>query len=131
MALENDLSSPGLSAPAHTPGTKRWSISQRLKAMLAVIVGLIVLGDFFTGWADRKAADHESEAVRKEHTLLRATDRVRYDMLQMSDSLRGLLLDRSDKLEKRRKRDADDAATPVRQRMDHSLLGNLLEHRRR
>ncbi|HSH96598.1 MAG TPA: methyl-accepting chemotaxis protein [Roseimicrobium sp.] len=80
------------------------TIVQRLKATLVLLVGLAVVA-----WFAEMLIANSLVTVEEEQTRLVAqVDRISYDMLQMSDALRGLLLSPTNTMERQRKLDADD-----------------------
>ncbi len=86
---------------------KNWTLTFRLKVMLAVTMALILCGNFLSERVDRQVSKIESDAVALQNTFLRTADQIRFDMLQMSDALRGLLMNPTDETERKRKLDAD------------------------
>src|SRR5687768_16540996 len=84
---------------------KSWTISVRLYLLLGLLLALLLAGVLTLIVASKR--DHEAAAF---HERLGATAaEVRYDMLQMSDALRRVLLDPEDDEERRRKVVADEA----------------------
>ena len=78
-----------------------------MKATLATIIVLLLVGVGVTWYADKQVAKHEAEANFKHDTLQTTADRIRYSTLEMSDAMRGLLLDPKSETERKRKLDAD------------------------
>src|SRR4051812_42094791 len=78
---------------------------KRLRKILNVLsAALLVLCLILTVWLDRR-----KEAVRDQNEdLVATTVRIRYDILQMSDGMRGMLLAPDSAIERKRKFDADD-----------------------
>ncbi|MDB6174063.1 MAG: methyl-accepting chemotaxis sensory transducer [Chthoniobacteraceae bacterium] len=72
-----------------------------------MIIGLVLCSDFITARVDQKASKIDSDAAALQEKLLGTAQRIRFDMLQMSDALRGILMDPKNELEKKRKLDAD------------------------
>jgi methyl-accepting chemotaxis protein WspA len=82
---------------------KNWTIIRRLHATLALIILLSLLGVALLVGLEEKVSRVRSEG---DHLLLIA-EQLRYNMLQMSDALRGHLLDPQNELEIKRKHQAD------------------------
>jgi methyl-accepting chemotaxis protein WspA len=82
---------------------KNWTIIRRLHATLALLILLSLLGVALLVGLEKQVARIRAE---EDHALLIA-QRLRYDMLGMSDALRGHLLDPKNELEKKRKQAAD------------------------
>jgi methyl-accepting chemotaxis protein WspA len=104
---------------------------QRLNVAILLVI-ILVLGAFgLTLWV----TEVRSAALVRSELLSSARDRIAYDVVQVSDSVRGLLLDPKDEAEKGRKREAEaeltaslasiQAAFPTR-----AGLSNAVEHLR-
>ena len=90
---------------------KSMTIGQRMNTTMAALVLLLLLGVGMALWAERI----RTHSAQRADELLHARDRVYFDLAEMSDSFRGLLIwPRNDK-EARHHRDvkADLAATVV------------------
>ncbi|MEY4916134.1 MAG: hypothetical protein RL616_47 [Verrucomicrobiota bacterium] len=87
---------------------KNRTIAQRLGITLGCLAAMFLIGLFVTLWVERR----DNEAVKQiaEHKRLIAvtTGEIRYAMLQMSDAIRGMLVDPKNELERKRKLEADD-----------------------
>jgi len=79
--------------------------SRNVRRILNGLTGLLVILSFALSlWLD-----HRKGKVRDENDRLTMTAlRIRYDMLQMSDGMRGMLLAPDSAMERKRKFDADD-----------------------
>src|ERR1035438_2864228 len=82
---------------------KELSIWQRLNTAFWLLIVLLLAGVGLALWA---AAARTAEAHRSDQ-LSAAKDRVAYDVVFISDTVRGLLLDPKNEAEKRRMRDAE------------------------
>ncbi len=82
---------------------KSFTIAQRLLTLLVLVLALLLTGVFFLLHADHR----EKAALRSHHDLIVAAGSIRYDMLQMSDAMRGLLIGADPENERRRKLEAD------------------------
>ena len=82
---------------------KSWSISQRLLALIGLLLAVLLVGAGVFYRADHR----ENEAIERRARLLAVAARLRYDMLQLSDAMRGLLLEPSSVVERERKVAAD------------------------
>ncbi len=87
---------------------KSWSISQRLLALIGLIVTLLLIGagNFY------RADHHETEAIERRERIFAVASRIRFDMLQMSDGMRGMLITTGD-AERQRKLAADEDLVKV------------------
>lgn len=68
---------------------KNWSICQRLLGLVGFLLLALLIGVSIFYRADY----HESAALERRERLLTTAVRIRFDMLQLSDAMRGLLLD--------------------------------------
>jgi methyl-accepting chemotaxis protein WspA len=82
---------------------KELTIWQRLNTAFWLLIVLLLAGVGLALWA---AAARTAEAHRSDQ-LSAAKDRVAYDVVFISDTVRGLLLDPKNEAEKRRMRDAE------------------------
>jgi methyl-accepting chemotaxis protein WspA len=82
---------------------KDFTIWQRLNAAFWVLVGLLLGGVVLALWV----ASARSAAAHRSDELSAAKDRIAYDVVFISDTVRGLLLDPRNDAEKRRKHDAE------------------------
>ncbi len=90
---------------------KSSKVTRRLRQLLSALTVILVVVSFAL-----TLLLNLREARIREHnaTLTAATERIRYDMLQMSDAMRGMLLAPDSAGERQRKLDADeDIATTV------------------
>ncbi len=87
---------------------KSWSISQRLLALIGLILALLFIGagNFY------RVDHHEAEAIERRERVMGVVSRIRFDMLQMSDAMRGMLIATGDG-ERQRKLAADDDLSRV------------------
>eukprot|EP01035_Chromulina_nebulosa_P053876 gene53876-73710_t len=92
---------------------KSWSIAHRLFALFLFIVVLFAvgLGVFY------RADERESDVLDQRERLLDGGATIRYEMMVMSDALRGLLLDPTHTSERDRKRSADEKFTKALDRL--------------
>lgn len=91
---------------------KPLNIWQRLNLALLFLVLLLLAGVGLAFWVQH----NRDTAERRQLDLLRARDRIAYDILLITDSLRALSLDPKNKLEQNRTRDAEsDLRTRVTQ----------------
>ena len=83
---------------------KSWSIAHRLFALFIFIVVLFAvgLGVFY------RAVEREVDVTDQRERLLDGGAKIHYEMMVMSDALRGLLLDPQHTTERERKRVADE-----------------------
>ena len=84
-----------------------WTITQRLNATIFLIIALAVASLALTWWLEREGSKRELAAAHDQEFLLLSAAHIRYDLLQRSDALRGLLLEPRSASERRRKLDAD------------------------
>jgi methyl-accepting chemotaxis protein WspA len=102
---------------------KSWSIAHRLFALFIFIVVLFAVGLSVFYRADQR----ESDVLDQRERLLDGGATIRYEMMVMSDALRGLLLDPTHVSERERKRTADDNFSKTLERIkplmqDHPAL---------
>lgn len=83
---------------------KSLSIAQRLLALLGLMLALILAGIVLLVRADRR----EVEAADRHDELLTVAAEIRYEMLEASDILRGLLLESGSQAERQRKSASDE-----------------------
>ena len=86
---------------------KQWTIAQRLKATLTLIVFLLLAGVTAIWWMQKGVQDTEQAAQHQRETLLINSAHIRLSMSEMNDAMRGVLLDPKNLAEKKRKTDAD------------------------
>ncbi|MBS0630611.1 MAG: HAMP domain-containing protein [Verrucomicrobia bacterium] len=96
---------------------KSWTIAQRLYIFFGIVI--VALGAGF--WLFLHSDNLESEAVQRREQMGDATDRIRYDILTMSDALRGLLIDPKNQTEQQRKNDADDDLAKTMEEVKQTL----------
>ena len=103
---------------------KHWTIAQRLTAALIALQTLLLIVVALACWVDTNALEAQARAMHRREQILLGVERIRYDMLSMSDAIRGLLIDPRSDTEQRRKQAADDdlvaAASEMRQLLDHT-----------
>jgi len=87
---------------------KKWTISRRIKFLLAGIITLIVFDDCFAWWVDRHMDWIGTNVSHREEAVMNTTDRMRHDLSQISESLSLLLLDSKNEVERKAKQEADD-----------------------
>ena len=84
-----------------------------IRARMALTVGLLVVLSIgavaMTFYTANLAAARQSAAITHEKEYTAAVDAIRFYMLEMSDAMRGTLLDPSNKAERERKEEADKA----------------------
>src|SRR6516162_2386913 len=85
--------------------SKKPGISQRLNRALGLMVILLVASAGLLLWI----VQVRSQAMEQKLSLRGVTDRLGYHLTQMSDSVRGLLLDPKSKAEKTRLVEAEKA----------------------
>jgi methyl-accepting chemotaxis protein WspA len=88
---------------------KSWSISQRLLSLIAALLAVLAIGAVVFLRADHQ----EAQALERRSRFEGVATRLRLDMLQMSDAMRGQLLEPTNTVERERKAasDADLART--------------------
>lgn len=86
----------------------KWTVIQRLHATLTLILALSAIGAGISWLVERNATKAHARAAGRREELLLAAERVRHDMLVMSDAMRGCMLNPKDEAERKRKRQADD-----------------------
>ncbi len=82
---------------------KSWSIAHRLFALFLLIVGLFAAGIAIFFWADER----EAQVIEEREQMLDGGAVIRFEVMVMSDALRGVLLDPTKTAERERKRAAD------------------------
>jgi len=80
------------------------TIWQRINAALLALILLLLVGVGLALWV----ADVQLEASQGSHQLSAARDQIRYDVVLISDTVRGLLLDPRNEAEKRHKHEAEE-----------------------
>jgi methyl-accepting chemotaxis protein WspA len=83
---------------------KKTTIWQRLNTALLLLILVLLAGVGLALWV----AEARLVATQRSEQLSGARDRIRYDMLLISDTVRGLLLDPKNDAERKQKRDAED-----------------------
>ncbi len=96
-----------------TKARTEFSLARRLTLTLTAIV--VASAAAIGGCLWLSARDHQQHArlVNQQHQLTLIADRLRYDILQMADAMRGIALEPSSQLERERKQAADDDLTRV------------------
>jgi len=90
---------------------KTITIWQRLNTAFWLLIVLLLAGVGLALWV----ASARSAGVHRSDQLSAAKDRIAYDVVLISDTVRGLLLDPNNEAEKRRKREAEtDLAAQLR-----------------
>lgn len=92
------------------PFMKKMTIGQRMNTARTVLAGMLVIGVLLALWAERI----RSNATQSNMRLESRKDRMYFDLVAMSDALRGLMLNPKDVNQRRRY----DEAT-------RNLLGNM------
>ena len=82
---------------------KNWTIIQRLRATLALLILLSLMGTVLLVGLEKRVSSTQAEGSR----ALVLAERMRYDLLERSDALRALLMDPKDALERKRAQEAD------------------------
>lgn len=80
------------------PLMKKMTIGQRLNASRTVLAGMLVIGVLLALWGEHIRSVSELSSER----LQRSKDRIYFDMVEMSDSLRGLLVEPENDFEQKR-----------------------------
>jgi len=83
------------------------TIKRRLYVTLCTLVSLSLAGLAVTLWVETRSNSEVAAALEEQGRLNDLAQRIRFDMLQMSDGLRGMLLNPNSEVEKARKLDAD------------------------
>ncbi len=83
------------------------TIWQRLNTALLLLILLLLAGLGLALWV----ADKRVEASHRSDHLSSARDRIAYDVVLISDTVRGLLLDPKNEAERKHKREAEDDLT--------------------
>jgi methyl-accepting chemotaxis protein len=87
---------------------KHRTVAERVYIALASLLCLFVIGMGLKVWFERhEAVNHQALEDRKREISVAAAN-IRFDMLEMSDALRGMLLNPKSELEKNRKLAADE-----------------------
>jgi len=81
----------------------KMSIWQRLSSTLGILTALLLIAGGLAWWIERT----RSEAVRRSEMLNGANYRIHYDIVQMSDAVRGLLVESKSDAEKKSYREAE------------------------
>lgn len=84
---------------------KQATLWQRLRSPTNLMVFFLLLGVAFAFWTEHRHAD----ALHRSEELSTLAHRVHYNLVQMSDSLRGLLLDPRHASEQKRRKDAEES----------------------
>jgi len=82
---------------------QKMTIRQRLNVALLLFILLVLAGVGLALWV----AEARSSALLRSDHLSAARDRIAYNVVLISDTVRGLLLDPKDELEKKHKREAE------------------------
>src|ERR1035438_4753602 len=88
----------------HERVMKKTTIWQRLNTALLLLILVLLAGVGLALWV----AEARLVATHRSEQLSGARDRIRYDMLLISDTVRGLLLDPKNEAERKQKRDAEE-----------------------
>jgi methyl-accepting chemotaxis protein WspA len=100
----------GFCARSEERHVKKTSIWQRLNATLLVLILVLLAGVGLALWV----AEARVAATQRTEQLLGTRDRIRYDVLLISDTVRGLLLDPKNDAELKQKAEAEaDFATAL------------------
>ena len=87
---------------------KNLTITRRLNIAFALIILLSILGVAVSWWVEREGSKILIEAVQKRERLLLTAERLRYDVLQISDAVRGILLDPKSDVDRKRRDNANE-----------------------
>ena len=82
---------------------KHMTIWQRLNTALALLILLLMVGFGLYVWQEKVGW----ASIQRTEQLAAAKDRIYFDLIRMSDGLRGLLLDPKNDLEKKRRHEAE------------------------
>jgi len=82
---------------------KRFTIGQHLRTSSAALIVLLLIGVGLALWVEKS----RSSATHLSDQRTAAADRIRYNLLQVSDAIRGLLLDPKNELDRKRLASAD------------------------
>ena len=80
------------------PLMKKMTIGQRLNATRTVLAGMLLIGVLLALWGEHIRSGSELSSER----LLRSKDRVYFDMVEMSDALRGVLVEPENEADQKR-----------------------------
>ena len=97
---------------------KHLTVGQRLSITRTVLSVLLVVGVLLALWGEHIRSSSELRSER----LVRNKDRVYFDFVEMSDSIRGLLLNAGDEVEARRWEDAEKS-------LEKNFVGIKAEYR--
>ena len=86
---------------------KKITIAQRLYLALGTLVCLFLIGLGVTLWVETKNNENARQIAARNTKIAVATRQMRIEMLQMSDAMRGMLLDPKNEAERQRKLAAD------------------------
>jgi methyl-accepting chemotaxis protein len=86
----------------------KWTISRRIKFLLAIIILLVIFDDVFAWWIDKHLDWIGNIVTQREEAVMNTTDRMRHDLSQTSGSLSLLLLNSQNDAEMKSKLDAED-----------------------
>jgi len=87
---------------------KTRTIAQRLYVTLGTMACLLLAGLAITLWVEKRDSAAAAKINDRKREILVTVEVLRYDTLEMSDALRGMLLNPHSELERKRKLDADD-----------------------
>ena len=91
---------------------KNWTIIQRLRVTLGLLIGLSIFGSLLLVGVEKKISSTRSDA---DHAMLIA-QHLRYDLLEIAATVRALLIDPKDEQEARQRQEAnDDLAANLRE----------------
>ncbi|HEX7652598.1 MAG TPA: hypothetical protein VF607_03765, partial [Verrucomicrobiae bacterium] len=84
------------------------TIGQRLYFTLGSVLLCLILGMGFTLWLERHDANQAATATKRNAQIGMGVRQMRLEMYQMSDAMRGMLLDPKNEKERQRKLAADE-----------------------
>jgi methyl-accepting chemotaxis protein WspA len=93
------------------------TIARRQSRAQLVMIGMLLAAVGLAFWGEKAG----SRAVENNAQLMMGADRIRNDALQMSDALRGLVLNPKDDLDKKRRRDAENDLTTTLETMQRTF----------
>ena len=99
---------------------KKTTIERRLNTAQLIMIGMLLAGVGLAFWGERAG----SLAIKRSAELSKGADRIRYDLAQMSDGLRGLLLEPTNEIDKKRRRDAESDLTTTIDSLKEEFAGN-------
>ena len=99
--------------PTHRSASHETSLGRRLALTLTGTVAVCAAAIAGCLWLSSHDHHEHARLLNRRHQLNLIADRLRYDILQMADAMRGIALDPSSRLERERKQAADDDLVQV------------------